>query len=74
MNNQEYNTANKINKYSGYSKSIAGGVLVASLLQGNNVSAGIFAGLYLVGDITNRFSQRRLNNHFRSSLEDTLEK
>ena len=72
MNNQEYDKIDKINQYSGYLKSFSGGILAISLLQGNDVLAGVSAGLYLDGDITNRTSQRQLNNHLRSGLEDTL--
>ncbi len=72
MDNQTYDKIDKTNQYSGYLKSFSGGMLIVSLLQGNDVLAGISGGLYLVGDMTNRVSQRQLNNHLRSGLEDTL--
>jgi len=72
MDNQKYERVNQINEYAGYLKSGAGGILAISLLQGNDVLAGISVGLCLVGDIINRISQRQLNAHLQSGLENTL--
>ena len=72
--NPEYDRHNKINEYTGYLKTISGGVLVLSLFSGNNVASGISFGAYLIGDIGNRVSRRKLNGYLREGLERTLKK
>ena len=74
MDNQEYNRIEKTISRAGYLKFASGGALVTSLINGYDLAAGICFGLYLIGDIIDRNSRTKLNDHLRSGLEDALKK